>query len=171
VKLKHAWSDALWIKRVIGLPGDLVAPGPKGSVFVNGKPFHPPEITCGHFISVKMSSDDSAPMFKATKVPRARSSLSATISTRVSTAGSRSWSGNARDAARKTSLFLLVSGSFAHRAQNLLITAMLVACRCCSCVCRGFRELESGNDQPDETEPPGERNQEAGLWNDHAEPT
>src|SRR5271165_2785129 len=42
VLLKHALSDALLVKRVIALPGDLVAPGPDESVLVNGQPFHPP---------------------------------------------------------------------------------------------------------------------------------
>ena len=69
VMFKHPSSEALIVKRVIGLPGDFVVPGPKGSVLVNGQAFHPPEITCGHFIGVKVSSGDSSPMFTPTKVP------------------------------------------------------------------------------------------------------
>jgi signal peptidase I len=41
IVMKHASSDALFVKRVIGLPGDLVAPGPNGSVLVNGQVFRP----------------------------------------------------------------------------------------------------------------------------------
>ncbi len=42
IMLKHASSDALFLKRVIALPGDRVSPGPNGSVLVNGQPFRPP---------------------------------------------------------------------------------------------------------------------------------
>jgi len=40
--MKHVSSDALFVKRVIGLSGDMTAPGPDGSVIVNGEPFEPP---------------------------------------------------------------------------------------------------------------------------------
>jgi signal peptidase I len=66
---KHSSSEALFVSWVIGLPGDFVVPGPKGSVLVNGQAFHPPEITCGHFIGVRVPSRDSSPMFKPTTVP------------------------------------------------------------------------------------------------------
>jgi hypothetical protein len=66
--LKYASSEAQFVKRVIGLPGDLIAPGPKGSVLVNGQAFHLPE-PCGHFIWFGVSSGDSSPMSKSTKVP------------------------------------------------------------------------------------------------------
>ena len=69
VMFEHPSSKALFVKRVMGLPGDFVVPGPKGAVLVNGQAFHPPEITCGHFIGVTVSSGDSSPMFKPTKVP------------------------------------------------------------------------------------------------------
>jgi signal peptidase I len=68
VMFKHASSEAQFVKRVIGLPGDLIAPGPKGSVLVNGQAFHLPE-PCGHFIWFGVSSGDSSPMSKSTKVP------------------------------------------------------------------------------------------------------
>ena len=69
IMFKHPSSEALFVKRVIGLPGDFVFPGPKGAVLVNGQAFHPPQIACGHFIGVTVSSGDSSPMFKPTKVP------------------------------------------------------------------------------------------------------
>jgi signal peptidase I len=43
IVFKHASSEALFIKRVIGLPGDVVSPGPNGAVLVNGQPFRPPQ--------------------------------------------------------------------------------------------------------------------------------
>jgi signal peptidase I len=43
ILLKHASSEALFVKRVIGLPGDVVSPGPDGSILVNGQPFRPPQ--------------------------------------------------------------------------------------------------------------------------------
>jgi len=42
IMMKHASSDALFLKRVVALPGDRVSPGPNGSVLVNGQPFRPP---------------------------------------------------------------------------------------------------------------------------------
>ena len=42
IVMKHASSDALFVKRVIGLPGDVIAPGPNGSVMVNGEAFRAP---------------------------------------------------------------------------------------------------------------------------------
>jgi signal peptidase I len=47
ILFKHPSFKDLLIKRVIGLPGDFVTPGPNGSVLVNGQPFHPPG-SCGH---------------------------------------------------------------------------------------------------------------------------
>src|SRR5207302_656354 len=37
VLLQHKSSPALFIKRVVGLPGDTVGPGPNGTILVNGK--------------------------------------------------------------------------------------------------------------------------------------
>lgn len=42
IVMKHASSEAFFLKRVIGLPGDTIAPGDNGSVLVNGRQFHPP---------------------------------------------------------------------------------------------------------------------------------
>ena len=47
ILFKHPSFKDLLIKRVIGLPGDFVTPGPNGSVLVNGQPFHPPS-SCGN---------------------------------------------------------------------------------------------------------------------------
>jgi signal peptidase I len=41
IMMKHASSDALFLKRVIALPGDRVSPGPNGSVLVK-RPALPP---------------------------------------------------------------------------------------------------------------------------------
>jgi len=67
VLLKHASSDAPLVKRVIALPGDLVAPGPDGSVLVNGQPFHPPA-ACGNPTLPKQGPFDYSAMFKPRKV-------------------------------------------------------------------------------------------------------
>lgn len=68
ILLKHKSSEGLFIKRVIGIPGDVVAPGANGSILINGKPLTSPEV-CG--ISPIQEEGPSAdyPMFKSIKVP------------------------------------------------------------------------------------------------------
>jgi signal peptidase I len=66
ILLKHPSSPGLFIKRVIGLPGDVVTPGAKGTILINGKPLIPPE-TCGIPIQQPENPDDY-PMFESTKV-------------------------------------------------------------------------------------------------------
>jgi signal peptidase I len=68
ILLKHPSSGALFVKRVIALPGDLVAPGPGGSVLVNGQSFHPPT-PCGNPIWPKGEPANYSSMFQPTKVP------------------------------------------------------------------------------------------------------
>ncbi len=68
ILLKHASTEALLIKRVIGLPGDLVEPGAKGSVLVNGQPFRPPA-ACGNPDWGKEAVLGDASIFQTTKVP------------------------------------------------------------------------------------------------------
>jgi len=46
ILLQHPSSQALFIKRVIAVPGDTVAPGRDGSLLVAGQPFVPPQ-PCG----------------------------------------------------------------------------------------------------------------------------
>jgi signal peptidase I len=43
ILMKHASSGALFIKRVIGIGGDTVAPGQSGTILVNGQPSSPPD--------------------------------------------------------------------------------------------------------------------------------
>ena len=46
IALKHSTSEGPFLKRIIGLPGDVLAPGPNATVFVNGRTFVPPS-PCG----------------------------------------------------------------------------------------------------------------------------
>lgn len=70
ILLKHKSSPGLFIKRVIGIPGDVVAPGANGSILVNGKPIISPEV-CGSPIQQEGPSADY-PMFKSAKVPEGK---------------------------------------------------------------------------------------------------
>jgi signal peptidase I len=67
VLLKHSSSTGLFIKRVIGLPADIVTSGAKGTIIVNGKPLIPPE-TCGSPIQQPDNPGDYS-MFESTKIP------------------------------------------------------------------------------------------------------
>jgi signal peptidase I len=57
---------ALFLKRVIGTPGDLVEPGPDGRILVNGKPLILPTV-CGKPFQANDPGD--YPIFDPTKVP------------------------------------------------------------------------------------------------------
>jgi len=67
VLLQHKSSPALFIKRVVGLPGDTVGPGPNGTILVNGKMLIFPEV-CGAPIQQKYDPADYS-MFKSARVP------------------------------------------------------------------------------------------------------
>ena len=43
VLVKHDPANGPFLKRIIGLPGDVITQGPEGTVAVNGVTFHPPE--------------------------------------------------------------------------------------------------------------------------------
>jgi signal peptidase I len=67
ILIKHPSSEGLFVKRVIAVAGDTVAPGPSGSILVNGQPFNPPGPYGTPISKTKDSSDYS--MFKSTTVP------------------------------------------------------------------------------------------------------
>lgn len=67
ILMKHPSSGALFIKRVIGVAGDKIAPGASGTVLVNGQRFNPPA-PCGTTAWLKGDSADYS-MFHATTVP------------------------------------------------------------------------------------------------------
>jgi signal peptidase I len=46
ILVKHEASEGPFLKRIIGLPGDVITQGPEGTVLVNGAAFHPPA-PCG----------------------------------------------------------------------------------------------------------------------------
>ncbi len=46
ILVKHTPSEGPFLKRIIGLPGDVITQGPEGTVLVNGTAFHPP-VPCG----------------------------------------------------------------------------------------------------------------------------
>jgi signal peptidase I len=66
--LKHVPSDTLFVKRVIGVAGDVVQQGPGGTVLVNGQAFHPPA-PCGDPTWAKEETPSEGLQFPATKVP------------------------------------------------------------------------------------------------------
>jgi len=67
ILLKHPMMDALLIKRVIGVPGDVVAPGPNNIVLVNNEPFHPPA-PCGS-PPLRKQTESDYPVFQPANVP------------------------------------------------------------------------------------------------------
>jgi signal peptidase I len=67
ILLKHPSSEGLFVKRVIALARDTVAPGPSGSILVNGQPFNPPG-PCGTPI-LKTSDPFEYSIFKSTTIP------------------------------------------------------------------------------------------------------
>lgn len=42
IAMKHSSSEGPFLKRIIGLPGDMLAPGPNTTVLINGQTFAPP---------------------------------------------------------------------------------------------------------------------------------
>jgi signal peptidase I len=68
ILFKHPSSEALFVKRVIGIPGDTIEPGPNGTVLVNGQPFQPPE-SCGQLVLKERQLANDSIAFSATKVP------------------------------------------------------------------------------------------------------
>jgi signal peptidase I len=67
ILLKHPSSEGLFVKRVIAVPGDTVAPGASGSIRVNGNAFNPPA-PCGLPIWEKKDSADYS-TFPSISVP------------------------------------------------------------------------------------------------------
>jgi signal peptidase I len=59
--------EALMVKRVIALAGDVVQPGPGGTLLANGQPFYPPAPCASPVWQQKESGDYS--QFQSTKVP------------------------------------------------------------------------------------------------------
>ncbi len=68
VLLQHKSSPGLFIKRVVGLPGDMVGPGPNGTILVNGKTLIFPEV-CGTPVQQKKYDPADYSMFKSRRVP------------------------------------------------------------------------------------------------------
>ena len=66
ILMKHASSNGLFVKRVIGVAGDTVAPGSNGTILVNGHPFVPPA-PCTPAILQKIDSAEDFP-FESTTV-------------------------------------------------------------------------------------------------------
>jgi len=67
VLLQRRSPPALLIKRVVGLPGDIVGPGPNGSILVNGKTLKFPE-AWGTPVQQEYDPADYS-MFKSGRVP------------------------------------------------------------------------------------------------------
>src|ERR1700690_857107 len=64
-------SDSVkFIKRVVGVPGDFVAPGPENIILVNGKPLMGPAICSKSLLRPNTDGDgDQLPPFEAIRVP------------------------------------------------------------------------------------------------------
>jgi signal peptidase I len=67
VMVKHPLFGPLLIKRVVGIPGDIIEPGPQDIIMINGAPLASPEI-CKENLG-KNDSDGNGPTFHATKIP------------------------------------------------------------------------------------------------------
>lgn len=59
VMLDYGADHALFLKRIIGLPGDVVAAGPRDTMLVNGKPWQAPP-ACAKSLLVESNGDRSA---------------------------------------------------------------------------------------------------------------
>jgi signal peptidase I len=66
ILLRHTASEPLFIKRVVGVAGEAVEPGPKGAILVNGQPLALPQV-CGH--PVRREEPQGKPSFFPVKVP------------------------------------------------------------------------------------------------------
>ncbi|MFI5098551.1 MAG: signal peptidase I [Candidatus Acidiferrales bacterium] len=67
ILLRHTPSEPLFIKRVIGVPGDLVEPGPNGAILVNRQPLKSPNI-CGQPVQ-KPGVNEQVIAFVVAEVP------------------------------------------------------------------------------------------------------
>jgi signal peptidase I len=67
ILMKHPSSNALFIKRVVGIAGDTVAPGPGDAIIVNDRLFDPPA-PCGAPVVQKKDSAADYSMFQSTRV-------------------------------------------------------------------------------------------------------
>jgi len=70
VVFEHGPDQLNYIKRVIGIPGDIVAPGSGNTILVNGSPWQPPPGCGKSLLSVEKVGDNAAPVdFKEIRVP------------------------------------------------------------------------------------------------------
>jgi signal peptidase I len=70
ILLQHPSSRALFVKRVIAMPGDTVAPGPNGSILVAGQPFVPPPPCANRSVHPQRINSDDYAAFRSTLVPQ-----------------------------------------------------------------------------------------------------
>lgn len=94
VLLEHASSDALFVKRVVGISGDVVEPGPDGGVLVNGQPLHPPS-PCESFSWQKVEAANYSD-FHATRVAEGTffvvgDNLESSYDSRIAAFGAVNW--------------------------------------------------------------------------------
>jgi signal peptidase I len=66
IMMANSSVEGLLIKRVIGLPGDIVSPGPNGSVVVNGRTFSPPSQSCAPAAFKRRDSSDDIRFYETT---------------------------------------------------------------------------------------------------------
>lgn len=70
IVFEHGSERLKYIKRVIGVPGDILAPGPNNSILVNGRPWPPPPICAKSLIPADADKNDASSVsFPSTTVP------------------------------------------------------------------------------------------------------
>ena len=66
IVFRHGPDDTNFIKRLIGMPGDLVGPGPGNTILVNGQAWQPPSICAKSLLGA--DSGDSPISFQPARV-------------------------------------------------------------------------------------------------------
>lgn len=70
IAFNYGAESASLIKRVIGIPGDTVAPGPNDTILVNGQPWTPPTVCAKSQLQDELTQDKSSyARFTLTKIP------------------------------------------------------------------------------------------------------
>ncbi len=69
VVLEYGPDRALFVKRIIGLPGDVIAPGPQNTILINSKPWQPPAVCAKSLLARDTNTNMPLEVFAGTKVP------------------------------------------------------------------------------------------------------
>jgi signal peptidase I len=69
ILFRYGADQVNYLKRVIGLPGDVVAPGPGNTILVNGRLWQPPAVCAKKLLTSGASQENGGYPFPLTKVP------------------------------------------------------------------------------------------------------